>query len=114
MQSKISTDIPMVITLAPADGGDRPKTFDGYEMSDALQRLLDEGAACVGINCSRGPKTIVPLIRHLRKSVQVYQVEIIQSICSRVSRKIDARRDADAVGRYSYKYVYEYHTYDYI
>ncbi|XP_067933617.1 betaine--homocysteine S-methyltransferase 1-like isoform X2 [Watersipora subatra] len=63
-------NLPAVITLAPAGPGPMPKTFDGYELKDALQRLLDEGAACVGLNCSRGPKTMIPIFRELRKDIK--------------------------------------------
>lgn len=60
-----------MVTLAPAGAAEIPKTFDGYELSYALQSLVDEGAASVGINCSRGPRTMIPIIKQLRKDVQV-------------------------------------------
>jgi len=60
-----------VITLAPNSIRDPPLTFDDYELSVALQNLLDDGAACVGVNCVRGPKTMIPLIKRLRQEVKV-------------------------------------------
>ena len=67
-----------MITFAPIGPGDDPKTFDGYDLSDALQKLLDQGAACVGVNCARGPKTMIPIMKHMKEKVKVciYQVKI--------------------------------------
>jgi len=67
----VITDIPAVITLAPVDFSGEMKTFDGYKLGDALKLLEDEGAACVGLNCARGPETIIPLIRDIRKQIKV-------------------------------------------
>ena len=66
-----STEIPAVITLAPVGKEKIPTTFDGYPLKEALQRLLDEGAACVGLNCARGPNTMIPLITHLKQEIKV-------------------------------------------
>ncbi|KAF6034419.1 hypothetical protein EB796_007269 [Bugula neritina] len=63
-------NIPAVITLAPVDFSGEMKTFDGYKLGDALKLLEDEGAACVGLNCARGPETIIPLIRDIRKQIK--------------------------------------------
>lgn len=68
----IVLDILAVVTLAAgglAQG--LPPTLDGYSMIDALQRLEKEGAACVGLNCGRGPKTMIPLIKELRPHIKV-------------------------------------------
>lgn len=67
-----SADVPAVITLAPGGkGAAMPPTFDGYNMIDALKKLEEEGAACVGLNCARGPRTMIPLIRELRPHIKV-------------------------------------------
>ena len=60
-----------MVTLAPAGVGGKPLTFDGYSLIDALQKLEAEGAACVGLNCARGPATMLPLIRELRQHIKV-------------------------------------------
>lgn len=62
-----------MITLAPVDLKDPAdmKTFDGYRLVDALRMLQEEGAVCVGINCMRGPETIIPIMKHLRKELKV-------------------------------------------
>jgi betaine-homocysteine S-methyltransferase len=46
------------------------KTLDGYEWEDACKILYDKGADVVGFNCGRGPKTLLPLIKKLRKKVK--------------------------------------------
>ena len=60
-----------MVTLAPIGKEKIPTTFDGYPLKVALQKLLDGGAACVGVNCARGPNTMIPLMRHLKQEVKV-------------------------------------------
>jgi len=54
-----ASDLPAVITLAV---GQQPDTREGNSLSDACRRLEDEGAAVVGLNCIRGPATMLPLL----------------------------------------------------
>lgn len=42
-------------------------TTDDVPITEALKRLEDQGADVVGLNCSRGPDTMLPLIREVRK-----------------------------------------------
>lgn len=54
--------LPAVVTLAlPAHG----TLFDGYTAEDACAILADEGAAVVGLNCFRGPRTTLPVLRRI-------------------------------------------------
>ncbi len=46
-------------------------TFDGYDYVDACRILADAGAAIVGLNCSRGPETMLPLLEQIRAAVDV-------------------------------------------
>jgi betaine-homocysteine S-methyltransferase len=46
-------------------------TRDGMKAEDAMKMLADEGADVVGYNCSRGPKTMLPLIERTVKAVKV-------------------------------------------
>jgi betaine-homocysteine S-methyltransferase len=56
-----------VITLAiPAQG----TTRDGVTPEGACTRLEDHGVDVVGLNCARGPKTMLPLLRRIRKKVK--------------------------------------------
>jgi betaine-homocysteine S-methyltransferase len=58
--------LPAMVTLA----GSRPEaTWDGYDYVDACQILADHGAAVVGLNCDRGPATMLPLAARIRQRV---------------------------------------------
>jgi betaine-homocysteine S-methyltransferase len=58
-------DLPAVISFTMS--GD--KTVDGYEFDEACLSLEDEGAEVVGVNCGRGPKTTIPILRKVRRAV---------------------------------------------
>ena len=51
--------LPAMVTFASVHP---THTYDGYEYVDACRRLADAGATIVGLNCSRGPQTIKPLL----------------------------------------------------
>jgi betaine-homocysteine S-methyltransferase len=57
------TGLPAVITLAIHRA---PETRDGWSPEDACKRIEDAGAAVVGLNCIRGPRTMLPLIERVR------------------------------------------------
>ena len=57
-----------VITLAIPTNG---VTREGWTPEDACKRLEDRGVDVVGLNCARGPKTMLPLLRKIRKTVKV-------------------------------------------
>lgn len=59
--------VPAVITLAIHQ---EPKTREGWSPEDACKRLEDAGAAVVGLNCIRGPRTLLPLLERIRNTVQ--------------------------------------------
>ncbi|GAB2477986.1 homocysteine S-methyltransferase family protein [Jatrophihabitans fulvus] len=60
--------LPAMVTLASV----RPDTtFDGVDYVEACRRLADAGAAAVGLNCSRGPATMLPLLEKVRAAVDV-------------------------------------------
>ena len=40
----------------------RSTTYDGYDYVEACRILADHGATVVGLNCSRGPATMLPLL----------------------------------------------------
>ena len=44
-------------------------TYDGYPYVEACRALADAGAAIVGLNCSRGPATMGPLLTEIRAAV---------------------------------------------
>jgi betaine-homocysteine S-methyltransferase len=58
-----------VITLAvPREGVMR----EGGTVADACKRLEDAGAAVVGLNCARGPATMLPLLKEVRAAVKCH------------------------------------------
>jgi betaine-homocysteine S-methyltransferase len=46
-----------------------PETRDGLTMPEACKRLEDAGADVVGLNCCRGPATLMPLVEAVREAV---------------------------------------------
>jgi betaine-homocysteine S-methyltransferase len=61
-----ATGLPAVITLAIHQ--DRT-TGEGWAVEDVCKRLEDAGADVVGLNCARGPKTMLPLLEKIRANV---------------------------------------------
>jgi betaine-homocysteine S-methyltransferase len=58
--------LPAMVTLATT----RPaETWDGYDYVEACKILAGHGAAIVGLNCDRGPATMLPLIARIRDQV---------------------------------------------
>jgi betaine-homocysteine S-methyltransferase len=45
---------------------------EGVSFEDACKRLEERGAEIVGLNCSRGPRTMLPLVEKIRKTVRCY------------------------------------------
>ncbi|MBA3366525.1 MAG: homocysteine S-methyltransferase family protein [Actinobacteria bacterium] len=59
--------LPAVITLAIHQ---EPQTREGWTPEDACKRLEDAGADVVGLNCIRGPETMLPLLEKIRETVE--------------------------------------------
>ncbi|TML88693.1 MAG: homocysteine S-methyltransferase family protein [Actinobacteria bacterium] len=57
--------LPTIVTFASTEA----RTIDGYEFDEACKRLEAAGADVVGLNCSRGPATMLPLIEKIRAAV---------------------------------------------
>ena len=60
------TGRPAVITFAAHQ---EPETREGWSPAEACRRLEEQGAAVVGLNCSRGPRTMLPLLKEIREAV---------------------------------------------
>ena len=56
-----------MVTLAIHQKG---VTREGYPPAEACKRLRDAGAEIVGLNCARGPATMLPLLREIRDAVE--------------------------------------------
>ena len=54
-------ELPSIVTFASTS----EQTIDGHELDDACRRLADQGADVVGLNCSRGPETMLPLLERV-------------------------------------------------
>jgi betaine-homocysteine S-methyltransferase len=61
--------LPSLVSFASSSG---ERTIDGYELDEACKRLEDQGADVVGLNCSRGPETMLPIMERIRASVDCF------------------------------------------
>ena len=61
-------DLPAVVMMSSIED----RTQEGLSYADACRRLEKRGADVVGLNCTRGPNTMMPIIRQIRDAVQCY------------------------------------------
>ena len=66
LESIKATGLPAVITLAIHQEG---ATREEWTPEDACKRFEDAGADVVGLNCTRGPRTMLPLLEKIRANV---------------------------------------------
>jgi len=59
--------VPAVVTLAMHKD---PLTREGLTAAEACKRLEGAGADVVGINCHRGPATMLPMLKEIRAAVK--------------------------------------------
>jgi betaine-homocysteine S-methyltransferase len=64
-----ATGLPAVITLTPHSD---PDTRDGLTVVDACKAVEAAGADVVGLNCARGPDTMMPLLEKVRAAVSIH------------------------------------------
>lgn len=62
------TKLPTVVTLAihAVDA-----TREGWDVAETCRKLADAGADVVGLNCARGPRTMLPLLEKIVAAVEV-------------------------------------------
>jgi betaine-homocysteine S-methyltransferase len=60
--------LPAVVTLTAHKD---PRMRDGASPAEACKRLEAAGADVVGLNCGRGPATLLPLLAEVREAVSV-------------------------------------------
>jgi betaine-homocysteine S-methyltransferase len=60
--------LPAVITLAFHQS---PLTREGWTAAEAAGRIADAGADVVGLNCIRGPQTMLPLLQEIMPAVDI-------------------------------------------
>jgi betaine-homocysteine S-methyltransferase len=61
--------LPAVMTMAVHR---RAITRDGWTPEETCKRLADAGADVVGLNCSRGPRTLLPYLVRVREAVDTH------------------------------------------
>jgi betaine-homocysteine S-methyltransferase len=61
--------LPAVVTLALHKD---PVTFEGWPIAEACKRLEAAGADVVGLNCIRGPATMLPVLAEIRAAVSCH------------------------------------------
>ncbi len=64
-----STGLPVVLTVAPMAV---EEMADGIGIVETCQRLEQAGADVVGMNCFRGPSTMMPWLREIRAAVSCH------------------------------------------
>ena len=69
LEAIVATGLPAVVTVAMHQ---EPVTRDGLLPEDACRRLEDAGATVVGLNCIRGPRTLLPMVRAVREACRGY------------------------------------------
>jgi betaine-homocysteine S-methyltransferase len=69
LESIHAAGLPAVVTLAIHQADE---TREGWSSEEACRRLADAGAEVVGLNCIRGPRTMLPLIERIRAAVDVH------------------------------------------
>lgn len=45
--------------------------IDGAGIAEGCKQLEDAGAAVVGLNCGRGPQTMIPLLKEIKQLCKV-------------------------------------------
>jgi betaine-homocysteine S-methyltransferase len=66
LQAMRQSGLPTVVTLVIHQ---EPGMRDGLSTADACKQLEDAGADVVGLNCSRGPATMLPLLAEVRQAL---------------------------------------------
>ena len=64
---RIISGIPAVVTLTMRPDG----LSDGRPLVEVLNQLHEDGAAVVGLNCGRGPSTMLPLLAEITSDCKV-------------------------------------------
>jgi betaine-homocysteine S-methyltransferase len=87
--------LPAMVTFASVQP---TSTYDGYDYVEACRVLADHGATVVGLNCSRGPETMLPLLERIRSAVDV--AVAAQPVPYRTSPATPAFEAFEAEGRH--------------
>ena len=69
LEAMSATGLPTVMTMTILH---EPETREGPSAAETCKRLADAGADVVGLNCSRGPATMLPLLAEVREAVDCH------------------------------------------
>jgi len=69
LEVMIKTGLPSVITIAPM--GENIMR-DGISIVDTCKELEQQGGKVVGMNCHRGPTTMMPYLKEIRKALKCH------------------------------------------
>ncbi len=69
LEAARASGLPIVLTLAPMA---MDEMADGVGIVETCQRLEQAGADVVGLNCFRGPDTMLPWLRRIRAAVSCH------------------------------------------
>lgn len=69
LQAIEESGLPAVVTLTP-HRVDRLR--DEVALEEAVQQLEEGGAEVVGVNCARGPQTMMPAVKRIRETVSCH------------------------------------------
>ena len=97
LESMRRTGLPTVITLAAhAD----PDMREGIDPAEACRRLEAAGADVVGLNCSRGLRTMLPLLEPIRAAVSCHVAALpVPYRTTDAQPTMQSLRDPDAEAR---------------
>ena len=84
------TSLPVLVTMSFEERG---RTFTGCTVASMAHTLSGLGADAIGINCSLGPRELLPLIRELRKNTAL---PIIAKPNAGLPDPVDGHYDMDA------------------
>ena len=68
LAAKEKTNLPVFVTMSFEKNG---RTFTGCTVASMARTMEGLGADAVGINCSLGPKELLPLVRELRRNTRL-------------------------------------------
>ncbi|SUB59021.1 Methionine synthase [Phocoenobacter uteri] len=64
-----ASGLPVVLTIAPMAANEMA---EGVSIVDCCKKLEELGADVVGLNCFRGPETMLPYLKEIRKAVKCH------------------------------------------
>ncbi|XP_046553070.1 betaine--homocysteine S-methyltransferase 1-like [Haliotis rubra] len=80
--NKYGKGLPAAISFVPLE---KDQTSDGSAFGVACRKLEEAGAAAVGLNCGRGPKTMLPLLKEIRQACKgpIVALPVTYSTCTK-------------------------------